>query len=272
MNKIAIHSVPRSGSTWLGNIFNSHSKVTFKLQPLFSYAFKGAISPSATKEDINSFFKKIQTSEDSFINQTEGIEKGIIPVFRKDENPTHICYKEVRYHHVLENMLAKNDEFKLILLIRNPLAVLYSWYNAPKEFRKEKGWVFDEEWLNAAKKNLNKPEEYNGYEKWKEATRLFLELKKHYSNRVCIINYSELLADTTNIIKELFVFSNLEFTKDTEEFIAKSTSVNHENAYSVYKKKTKDNNWHELPSHIIDYIQKDLKDTELEVFLKEYSV
>lgn len=213
MQKIAIHSVPRSGSTWLGNIFNSHPKVSFKYQPLFSYAFKGYLTEVSNAESINSFFCEIQLSTDSFINQIEGIEKGIIPDFKKEDTPTHVCYKEVRYHNVLENMLINNNSVKTVLLIRNPLAVLYSWYKAPKEFRAEKGWVFDEEWLNAPKKNLNKPEEYNGYVKWKEVTLLFLRLKKEYPNRVCLVNYSELINKTHTVIEEVFFVFRFKFSK-----------------------------------------------------------
>ena len=40
MKRIAIHSAPRSGSSWLGQILNSSPKVCFRFQPLFSYAFK----------------------------------------------------------------------------------------------------------------------------------------------------------------------------------------------------------------------------------------
>jgi hypothetical protein len=267
MQKIAIHSVPRSGSTWLGNIFNSHPKVTFKYQPLFSYTFKNFLNPTSSSEKIDVFFEKIQQSEDSFINQTEGIEKGIIPIFKKDETPTHICYKEVRYHNVLKNMLENSDDAKFVFLIRNPLAVLYSWYKAPKEFRQEQGWVFDEEWLNAPKKNLNKPEEYNGYVKWKEATQLFLSLKKEHPNRVHIINYSELIENTSMVIEKLFAFSGLDYTKETLDFIKLSGSVNQDDAYSVFKKKKKDNNWMKLPTSVIKYVHNDLKETELEVFL-----
>ena len=79
MQKIAIHSVPRSGSTWLGNIFNSHPNVSFKYQPLFSYAFKDYLGSESDLEKINRFFKEIMKSDDDFINQKEGVEKGIIP-------------------------------------------------------------------------------------------------------------------------------------------------------------------------------------------------
>ena len=37
---ISIHGVPRSGTSWLGQILDSSPKVRYKFQPLFSYAFK----------------------------------------------------------------------------------------------------------------------------------------------------------------------------------------------------------------------------------------
>lgn len=269
MQKIAIHSVPRSGSTWLGNIFNSHPNVSFKYQPLFSYAFKDYLSSESDLEKINRFFKEIMKSDDDFINQKEGVEKGIIPFFEKHERSTHACYKEVRYHHILENLLEKDKTIKIVLLVRNPLAVLYSWYKAPKEFRKEKGWMFDEEWLDAPKKNLNKPEEFNGYTKWKEATSLFLYLKTTYPNQVHVISYTNLINNTVNETEELFRFTNLEMSEQTLTFINSSTSKNHSDAYSVYKKKINDNNWEALPSYIISYINNDLKNTDLEQFLND---
>ena len=42
--KVAIHGVPRSGTTWLGSIFDSSPNVIYRNQPLFSYAFKSYLS------------------------------------------------------------------------------------------------------------------------------------------------------------------------------------------------------------------------------------
>ena len=36
---VGVHGVPRSGTSWLGQILNASKKVNFKFQPLFSYAF-----------------------------------------------------------------------------------------------------------------------------------------------------------------------------------------------------------------------------------------
>jgi len=267
MQKLAIHSVPRSGSTWLGNIFNSHPEVCFRHQPLFSYAFKDFLSPVSTQKEIDLFFDSIAESADAFINQKEGIDKGFIPVFQKNKTFTHCCYKEVRYHHILENLLQRSPDVKIILLIRNPLATIYSWYKAPKEFRPEKGWVLEEEWLHSSKKNLNKPEEYNGYAKWKEATLLFLEMKKQFPGRVELVQYKNLLHQTEIVVKELFDFSGLDLPEQTIAFIKESKQRDLKDAYAVFKSKTKDDNWKDLPEHIIDYIYNDLKGTRLEMYL-----
>jgi hypothetical protein len=267
MKKLAIHSVPRSGSTWLGSIFDSHPDVAYKMQPLFSYAFKDYLDNKSSNERIHLFFNEIARSKDAFINQLEAKEKGIIPVFKKSQNYTHCCYKEVRYHHILENMLTVCPDVNAVLIIRNPLAVLYSWYKAPKEFRPEKGWKFDEEWLYAPKKNLNLPEEFHGYAKWKEAANLFLELKQSFPNQVSLVNYKDLLNDTKNEVIRLFDFAGLEVDEQTKQFIKESTTQNNEDAYAVYKTKSKDDKWKDLPEHIIEYIYNDLKGTSLEMYL-----
>lgn len=269
MQKIAIHSVPRSGSTWLGNLFNSSPSVSFKFQPLFSYSLKGYLDENSTNSDVETFFDLIAKSDDDFINQKKGIENGIIPVFIKNEYLTHVCYKEVRYHNVLANLLKKSKGVKFVFLIRNPLAVLYSWKNAPKEFRSDKGWIFEEEWMDSPKKNNNKPEEFNGYYKWKEAALLFHELYKSFPNQVYIINYSDLIRNTLDEVKGVFKFSNLEITTQTIDFINKSKSVNHIDSYSVYKKKSIDNDWKKLPENIIRFIEDDLRGTLLEIYLNE---
>ncbi|MBV6485346.1 MAG: hypothetical protein KFKLKKLM_01907 [Flavobacteriales bacterium] len=270
MQRVAIHSVPRSGSTWLGELFNSNPDVIYKYQPLFSYAFKSRLTPLSTKSDIIQFFNDIALKEDDFLDQKEARKNGKMPVFEKANNYTTIVYKEVRYHHILENLLKQDSDIKIIGLIRNPFAVIHSWLNAPKEFRKDLGWNEMEEWKLAPKKNLNKPEEFNGFEKWKEAAFLFTKLEKEYPKQFKIVFYHELLNNTTETIKELFRFCNLEFTKNTQEFITESQVVENKDAYSVYKTKLNDDEWKGLLNPIIiNEIEKELMNTELEKYCKK---
>jgi hypothetical protein len=258
MKRIAIHSVPRSGSTWLGAIFNSHPQVCFRFQPLFSYSFKNYLTDSSSSEEVDSFFKALHDSADSFINQEEGKKQGIIPIFKKSAHPTHLCYKEVRYHHILKNLLEKDQEVKVIGLVRNPFSTVSSWLNAPKEFRGDLGWKIEEEWRFAPKKNANQPEEFNGFEKWKEVTYLFLTLQKQYPNRFYLLKYGDLLKDTVDEVTGLFRFCGLNLPGQTLAFINNSTGSNDADPYSVFKSKSSDDQWKsDLHSFVKDEIVQD---------------
>lgn len=59
MKRVAIHSAPRSGSTWMGSIFDSNESVAYRLQPLFSYTHKSQLNSSSVKTDIDKFFEDI---------------------------------------------------------------------------------------------------------------------------------------------------------------------------------------------------------------------
>lgn len=267
MNKICIHSVPRSGSTWLGCIFDSSEKVAYKFQPLFSYAFKDFLDCSSTTEEINDFFKRIKNSNDEFINQIEGKKSGIIPIFDKSPEPKHIVYKEVRYHNILKNLLEKDFDLKVIGLVRNPFAVINSWLKAPREFRVDLNWEELEEWRYAAKKNLDRPEEFYGFEKWKEVTLLFEELKIKFPKQFYLLNYDDLSANLEVSVLEIFDFCSIEMTKQTLSFLRDSQKKNNNNPYSVYKKKTS-NEWkNSLNPIIIKKIFLDLKDSSLEKYI-----
>mgnify|MGYP006176305227 CR=1 FL=1 len=268
MKRIAIHSTPRSGSTWLGQIFNSNPKVKYAFQPLFSFELKGYLNENSSLETIQDFFLKLLHTKDDFINQTEGIKKGILPNFFKTNDVSHIVYKEVRYHYVIENLLLKDENIKIIGLVRNPLAVIASWLKAPREFRKDLGWLENEEWQYATLKNQNKIEEYNGFEKWKEVTNLFLKLEQEFPNQFLLVDYNDLLLDTKSCVKKMFAFCELEYTSETENFILQTKEINNEDAYSVFKTKKIDNDWeNSLNLEIVEVIIKDLKNTPLEKFL-----
>ncbi|TXB63700.1 sulfotransferase domain-containing protein [Vicingus serpentipes] len=270
MKRIAIHSVPRSGSTWLGEIFNSHPKVSYKYQPLFSYAFKNRLTPNSSLQDISLFYNEINLSKDSFINQDEAREIKRVAKFHKSNVAEYTVYKEVRYHYILENLLNKDKDIRIIGLIRNPLAVINSWLNAPKEFRKELGWDEMEEWRFASKKNNNQPEEFNGFEKWKEVANLFQKLEKDYPSQFRIISYSQLIKETEITIDEIFTFCDIKLSETTKQFIFQSKNNNNNDPYSVFKIKKDDDQWKKtLNNIIVKEIISDLKNTPLEKYLTE---
>lgn len=268
MKRIAIHSVPRSGSTWLGSIFDSNSSVAYRYQPLFSYTHKSQLSSDSTLKEIKLFFNDIYHTDDEFVLQKEAVKKKIVPEFRKDKI-THIVYKEVRYHHIIENLLNNDPDIKVIGLIRNPLSVVFSWLNAPREFRKDLGWDEEEEWEFATKKNQNRPEEFNGYQKWKEVSALFELLQKRFPKQFYLLNYIDLLKDKNQTVNKIFDFCELKVGSQTKEFLQSSSSIDKSSeAYSVYRIKRKDDNWKGIIKQSIqEAIEKDLKDSPLKKYL-----
>ncbi len=257
LKKIAIHSVPRSGSTWLGSIFDSHPNVAYRFQPLFSYTHKNQLKKNFSLVDIDNFFSDILHTKDDFVLQKEAIEQNKVPSFEKGVL-THIVYKEVRYHNIIDNLLEKDADIKIIGLVRNPFSVINSWLQAPKEFKKDLGWKIEEEWKYAPKKNLNRDEEFNGYQKWKEATFMFLNFKKKYPNNFYLLNYDSLLKGNKSVVVDLFSFCNLDMPQQTLKFLKASSKKNDSDAYSVYKQKEADDKWQaELPPYIINEIKGD---------------
>jgi sulfotransferase family protein len=267
LNKVALHGVPRSGTSWLGAIIDSSKEVIYRNQPLFSYAFKSFLDENATNEKIDAFFNEISKSQDDFLIQKEGKQKQLIPSFAK-KTPTHIVYKEARYHHIIENMMKKDDSVMVLGIVRNPKSVIASWIEAPKEFDKER-WNIFEEWKNAPSKNNNSKEEFYGYQKWKEVTELFLHLKNKYPDRFYLIDYSKILRNTEEEVKCIFEFLKLDFGTQTLDFLKSGQKKDLSNEpYSVYRIKQSDDKWKKtLPQEIIQEIDKDLTGTKLDIFL-----
>ena len=210
-----------------------------------------------TSSEIKEFFYCLLNTADPFLDQKEEKKKGIIPAFQKQEIKA-VVYKGVRYHYILFNLLKKRQDVKVISLLRSPFAVINSWVKAPKEFRRDLGWKIEEEWRFAPLKNQNRPEEFNGYEKWKEVAFLFLKLKEEFPERVYIVLYEKMLRNPLEEVNAIFQFSDLELHQQTIDFIKSSTSSNKKDAYSVYKKKEQDDAWKtELPRYIIEGIKND---------------
>ena len=259
MQKIAIHSAPRSGSTWLGEILNSSTNVKYCFQPLFSYQFKDYLDEGSIREKVDKFFFMLSDTDDEYICQKSQRKVGTLPYFHKSELPTHLIYKEVRYHHIIENLLRVDKDLKLIFLVRNPIEVMNSWINAPKEF--DANWDVDEQLVFAELKNIGRKENFFGLDAWVQTTKLFERLAKSYSNRVVLINYSNLQSDHMQTVKNIFKFCDLELTHSTYSFLSESLEKKVSDNYSVFRGGIKSQIT--LDNKIIDKITKFVSDAQL---------
>lgn len=262
---VTIQSVPRSGSSWLGQIFKSSPHVEFRFQPLFSYAFKGAVRTDSTRAEILDFFEGILRTTDDFILQRDDYHVEY-PDLADRAAVTHLVMKEVRYNHVVRQMLQQLPELKLVGLVRHPCAVLDSWIHAPREFKPE--WSVEGQWRSGALKNQGRPEEFFGFDKWKEVAQLFVDLEREHPSQVKVVRYADLNTDPFTTVKDLFAFCGLEYAQETEAFIRQSRSKQGTDANSVYRLVRPDLAWQgRLPEGVVREIMDELKEHPLSRFL-----
>lgn len=239
LSNIAIFGAPRSGTTWLGQLFNSSPNTLYRYQPLFSYEFKDYLNESSTSQNIKQFYSKLVDASSDFVQTNIKFPK---------QDITHLVWKEVRYHHITPTLL-QNSNIKIIYIERNPINVINSWFNAPKEFNPK--WDIQKEWLDAPSKNLNKPEEFNGFNKWLEVKNIHNNNFHNFPDRVIKVKYENLKDNPIKEVKKLYNFCNLEWNIQVEQFITESTTKHDQDAYSVFKKQTQKLN---LPNNIIQSI------------------
>lgn len=254
MKKIAIFSVPRSGSSWLGEIFNSSPNVYYRFQPNFAYTFPLNLNKKSTFEDIENFNMELIKCRDPFVNGRLSISGKNKEAFSKFNLHT-LVWKETHYIFLSEILLERSSS-KVIGLIRSPFATIFSWLNIPKEFSPK--WDIREQWRLAPLKNKGQTYNYFGYEKWKEVAFLFERLQQQYPDRFYLQDYNTLLTQTTESVQKLFDFAGLELTEQTKSFLKDSRSKEDQDAYGVYKTKNSDDQWKTgLPDYIIEEIQND---------------
>lgn len=234
---VALYGVPRSGTSWLGEILDSCPDAIFRFQPLFSYRFKNRITTESTTEDMEQFFKELYNEDsDDFLNRTDKRDSGAYPCFEKKETkPSILAYKEGRYCYTIPLLLQRYENIHIIGIVRNPYDVLESWMNAPSEYKPE--WDIYKEWEFAASKNEYRPDNYYGYYKWKEFLKLNVDMRKIYPDKFITVRYEDLEEDAEKVVKELFAFVGMPFTEQTRAFLEASQSKTVDDAYGVYREK-----------------------------------
>ncbi len=267
-NTISLHGAPRSGTTWLGKIFDSHPDVAYRFQPLFSYRFKGAIDDNSRQDTVMQFLRQLYDENgDEFILQQQQIARKVQPSFvEKVQHPRVLVMKEVRYHYVIDLLLRTVPEIKIIGIVRHPCGAINSWLKTPREFLPE--WDVVSEWRNAPSKNQDRREEYYGFSKWKELARLFLRLESTYPDAFRLIRYEELVAHPHERVRELFGFCGLDMHAQVLRFLDESQQHEVDDPDSVFRSKDVVSRWKkELPAFIQDEIFADLVGSDLEIFL-----
>lgn len=255
---IGIFGVPRSGTSWLGQIFNSSPETRFAYQPMFAEVFRDQIHARSTACEMREYLKKIYDLQEDFLTQDDGRPKSRKLVFGKtSKEPEAFVFKEVMYLYMIPRFLRNLPEMKVVLLLRNPYDVLKSWYNAPKEFYPE--WNIEDEWRFAQSKNWFLPERYYGFHRWQESVMLATQLKSEFPDRAYVLKYEDLNDMPVKCAKQLFEFSGLAWQDQTEKFIVQSRSKTESDPYSVFRNPDdRTSSMSELPDSVREKIDREM--------------
>lgn len=226
--QVAVFGCPRSGTSWLGQLFNAHEAVAYRYQPLFSYEFKDWFGRHGVDAaSLAGFGDALLGAKSDFVLQ------GLRPP--KAPSPTHLVWKEVRYHQLMAPLVALDGLAQLVYIHRPALDVVNSWYQAPKEFRA--GQDIHAEYLHAPSKNTD-PSEFNGFERWKASMAMALALAERHPAKVRLVSYLRLRRDPLAQLAALFDRVGLALTPQVRGFVAASTSRHDDDAYGVHRTHT----------------------------------
>lgn len=266
MKNILIASVPRSGSSWLGRIFESAPNIAYRFQPNFSYTFEPTVHSNSDSEAIEHFYSNLILTKDPFVLNQINADQQQQSLSPSSANCDTLVWKEVHGLDIIPNLIL-NSNTTVVCLIRSPLAVLNSWFNAPREF--DPNWDVKTEWEFGEKKNQGRWNYHFGYDAWKKTTLNFMHLQDLHPTRVHLIQYRDLLADPSNCMSSLFNRLQIPWNSSVNRFITLSTSSHDNGPYAVAKiKKKSDDEWqNSLDADIVARIQNDVKGTPLEMFL-----
>lgn len=263
---VLVCGMPRSGTSWLGQIFDSSADVAFRMEPLFAYKFKNIIDENSPKEDIINFFDNVYLTDDEFILQKETRKRGSYSFFNKKINPNVLVIKTTRHHNLIERYIELVDCIEIVSIVRHPCAVINSWINTDREF-KSKGCIVERDWKDGGCRK-DGVGEFWGFDDWLSVTKQHVELGNKYQN-FTIVEYAKLIKEPEVIVKNLFDRISIPYTQQTIDFL-KSCHSNHQNdPYSVFKNKKVENIWKKsLNSRMVEEIIQDTKKFGLGQFVE----
>ncbi|MCZ6643305.1 MAG: sulfotransferase [Gammaproteobacteria bacterium] len=259
--------MPRSGTTWLSQIYESSPQVLLRLSPNYSYPLKNMLDEQSSKDDWIKQLTAALDTDDPFMTHNWRREKGELEWIDKDPTVVRqLVIKDTRFHHLYLKGMNFFPDAKCLFVVRHPCGHLNSWRSS-SEF--PRGADFESNWRSGACRRDEGPGEYWGFDDWKALALEYLALEDAQPDRFKVFRYEDLVADPLGMTQALFQFVGLEFHDDVRSFLVRSHATHDPNVFSVFRSPKVADRWRgEFSVHIAEEIFRELQGTKLERFIR----
>lgn len=253
---IFLLGMPRSGTTWLSQLFESSPDVVVRLSPPYAYDYRDKLDPSSGAEQWRTVLGDTIESNDRFVTQNWRRDTGELPSFDHDSRlATRIALKDTRFHELYLSAMAALPGARTIYIVRNPGATLWSWRQC-KEF--PDGADFAAEWRSGACRKVEGEGEYWGFDDWLAVTTDYRRRAAAEPDRYLVVRYEDMVTSALATVERMFSFCGLGVPASTGEFVRDSQSRFDPRPYSVFKGAEIRDDWrHELPADIYATIERE---------------
>lgn len=235
MKKIFLISQPRSGSSLLQHILGTHPDIftfpeSWVLLPLiYSRKDKGMNAEYQAQyafRNITNFINLLPNKEADYWDCTNRYIESLYNKISENNKYKYILDKCPRYYHIVDEIIDFIPNSKIIILLRNPLAVLSSIIN----------YNFNGDW----KKLLNNDRIHDLI----TAPKKLLNAISRNSNQLFILHYENLVSQPKSEIHDLFKFLEIPFN---------NKSIYYKNLFKDnFGKDKKSLNFHNKP--VLNYV------------------
>lgn len=240
-----IWGAPRSGTSWLGHLMSKHLDVQYRFQPIHAHTFKPRLEFDSSIVDLHYFYARLMLTRDPYVlhglarDMTKQKDSLLARLFSRV-----VIFKETHDLSSVARVLSLDSNSRLVVVIRNPIHVVESWINAPREFSPE--WNVDEEWRWARKKNAEYSGNHFGVEQWIETSKRVIALNECFPEQVRIIRYERLCARREATMHDVISHFRLPVDRLSLPVSPGTSSGSQLDEYSVSRPRQRSRSWRHL--------------------------
>lgn len=230
---VLVSGMPRSGTTWVSQLFAVHAKARLKFCPLFSYEFKGRCDATSSPEQWRAMFDEVYSTHGEFLDQEHIRRTGAVPDAIEEPSPPRLVIKSNRFHDLTPSMLEALPELSVIGLVRDPVGCLVSWMTNPTEFRAPCDPVRD--WRTGGCRKTQ-PGEFWGFDDWLQVAAQFVALAERYPGRVHVHRTGDIRRNPVVLARAILAEAGLSPTLEVLAFVEESRTRHSDDPRSVYRR------------------------------------